>query len=378
VQPLSIWTYFLRNKRRAIPVLLMIALAVVGVSVISVVADSQIENAEISWVRPMRDYAMIAAAQDVINAAIIQNVQSHPNVERVLPYQSANIRVPTLLGSQGYPLMGLHDGDLDWFMERTNLQIVEGRLPNDGATEIIIHETIMRARNLEIGDLVGREVDEREWFRGRWEIVGVFSGPIHTALVPYDVMRQTSPLRDVPGEVSLLVFPEPGQMPAVDAHVRGLPRDEVLIFTYTTESQSLEEEVASVRVVVWIINIVTISVLSLAMGLLNTIYFMQRMNEYGTLAAIGYRIRYLIQRTFREAMSLTLAAWLLGLGLSWLLALMLRATIFEPRGLTLSTLTMQSVYYTIPIPVLIAVFSLATVIRQLTRLDPVVIVERRD
>jgi ABC-type lipoprotein release transport system permease subunit len=378
LRPLSIWTYFVRNKRRAIPVLLMIALAVVGVSVISVVAESQIENAEISWVRPLRNYATVTAAQDVINPAIIQEIENHPDVERVLPYQSGNIRVPSLLGSQGHPLIGLHNGEMTWFMERTNLSLTDGRLPAPGANEIMLHETIMRARNLEIGDLVGREVDEREWFRGRWEIVGVFSGPIPGALLPYDVMRETSPLRDVPGEVSLLVFPQPGRMETVDAYIRGLPRHEVLFFTYTTERQALDEEIASVQIVVWIINIVTISVLSLAMGLLNTIYFMQRMSEYGTLAAIGYRIRFLVRRTFGEAMSLTIVAWLLGLALAWTLALTLRTTVFEPRGLTLSLLTMQSIYYTIPIPVLIAVFSLGTVIRQLTRLDPVTIVERRD
>jgi ABC-type antimicrobial peptide transport system permease subunit len=174
-----------------------------------------------------------------------------------------------------------------------------------------------------------------------------------------------------------MVFPKPGQMAGLDEYIRTIPRNEFSHTTYVSENEILNTEYDSAKLVIWVIDIVTVSVLSLAAGLLNTIYFMQRMHEYGTLAAIGYSVAFLIRRTLSEAMSLTVVAWLLGLVGAEVLTILLRALLFSPRGYSLASLDLQAVYFTLPIPILIAAFSLVTVFRQFRRLDPVTIVEGR-
>lgn len=378
LRPLSNLTYFLRNKRKSLPILLIITLSVIGVCVISIVANSQLLNAQISMVHPYQHYARVFAPRGVLEPSLVQEIEAQDSVQQVIAYEPGYVRVPSLLGSSNVPVLGLSADDTAWFIDHADLRLVSGRLPTDGEHEIVLHLASMRSRDLSIGDVIGHEVDEQEFLAGRWTIVGVVDGPVQIALVPRAVLRAYSPLRDVPGEANYLVFAEPGRMEQVDAYLQTLPRDVARSTTFSTQEAWLNQEFDSAKLVIWLIDIITIGVLALATGLLNTIHFMQRMREYGTLAAIGYKIRYLVHRTLSEAMALTVAAWLLGLALAQGLAWLLRETLFTPRGIALASLDLQAIYFTLPIPILIAIFSLATVIRQLGRLDPVTIVERRD
>ncbi len=63
------------------------------------------------------------------------------------------------------------------------------------------------------------------------------------------------------------------------------------------------------------------------------IYFLRRMNEFGLLLAVGYTRRFLIWRTVRESMILTVVAWLAGIGLPELIYPALNALVFDPRAL---------------------------------------------
>ena len=120
-------------------------------------------------------------------------------------------------------------------------------------------------------------------------------------------------------------------------------------------------------------------VVALALGLLNVIFFMQRANEFGLLAALGYTKRYLSLRTFLEAVVTVVAGWALGILLSQGIYTVLNAALFDPRGLApLTIMTPRVFLFTTPVPVTVVVFSVAVVLWQLWRMDPVAIIERRD
>lgn len=378
MQPLNNWTYFTRNLRRVIPSLLIVVLAVVGISVISVVSTSQYASTAAAWLDPFEYFAIVQTTEGIMDPQIVADLEARPDIHRVVPYQWQQTWASSLMGRVNANVLGLSQPELEWFMQTNNLQLMQGRLPDPGKREVIMPERMMRGRDLTLGDEIGVEVDEREFFRGRWTIVGMFDGPIEVALAPEDSMRALTPLKDIPGEASYLVFPKEGQMASVDAYLRDLPKSKVNVFTYESMSRIFQIEFDSAKLVIWTIDIVTITVLAIATGLLNTIYFLQRMSEYGVLAATGYRRRFLVRRALSEAMTLTAVAWVLGLALAQGLTMLANMLIFNPRGYGLESLNAQSVYYTLPIPILIAIFSFYTVIRSLRRLDPVAIVERRD
>ncbi len=130
--------------------------------------------------------------------------------------------------------------------------------------------------------------------------------------------------------------------------------------------------------IVWAINSIVVVVLSLLVGLLNMIYFLDRMNEFGLLLGIGYPRTFVIRRALVESLSLTVVAWVFGILFSQGVYVLLNQFIFEPRGTTLSVLNWRALQFTIPVPIIVGLFAASTVIWQLRNLDPVSIIERRD
>ncbi|HUZ03398.1 MAG TPA: ABC transporter permease [Thermomicrobiaceae bacterium] len=382
MRPLSLPLYFLRNLRRVLPVLAIITLAVIGVSLIAVVGNSQFSSYDTAWGTPFKNFAFIRATSKPVDPALLQAIRDQSDVERVEPATMTLIRFPSLLGSISTPMFAIDPSNFDWFMQQSHLTLVEGRLPAPGKAEVVVHQDIMRARKLAVGDVIGTVVDDREYLPGKWTIVGVVNGPGAIGFLPLSVFQAQTLPNVQPGQTvpatDFLVVPKAGQMPSLDAYIRGLPRTAFSHDTYTSQNTILQTEYNSAKLVIWIIDVVSVVVLSLATGLLNSIYFTQRMHEYGTLAAIGYTIRFLIRRTLGEAMTMTITGWILGLGAAELFIIGIRAVLFTPRGYGLSPLDAQAVVYTLPIPVLVAAFSLFTVFRQFGRLDPVTIVEGRD
>jgi ABC-type antimicrobial peptide transport system permease subunit len=103
------------------------------------------------------------------------------------------------------------------------------------------------------------------------------------------------------------------------------------------------------------------------------------MNEFGLLAAIGYGRWGLIYRVLRESFGITLAAWILGVGLGIGVLWWFNQAFMLPHGLVMNVLDPTVlVLHTIPIPLMAFAFGMVTVGWQLLRLDPISIIERRD
>ena len=130
--------------------------------------------------------------------------------------------------------------------------------------------------------------------------------------------------------------------------------------------------------IVWSINSVVVIVLSLLAGLLNVIYFLDRMNEFGLLLGIGYPRAFVIRRALVESLVLTVLAWAFGIVFSQVMYALLNQLVFEPRGITLSVLNWHAIQFTLPIPIMVGLFAAGTVIWQLRGFDPISIIERRD
>lgn len=375
LRPLSPVLYFWRNKTRALPVLGIIALSVLGVLLVGILADSMISDFRQNYVGPSAIYARVFARKDTLSPNIGAALRHNPDVERVIPGLRASVRVQELNGSGSDPVMAVAPGDLAYFMGKVSLQVTEGRLPAGSHREIALHDVVLKNKGLKVGDEVGRDLDLNESLPAKWTIVGRLDGPFAMSVVPLAALRE---IQGVTGDTTLFVFPKAGRMPMLNDYLSQLDSDKVATETISTTTRRFEDETKNVNIMLWSINGVTMIVLSLAVGLLNNIYFMQRIGEFGILSAIGYPISFLIRRTLMEATLLSVVGWLLGLGLAALGGEIIRGILFTPKGMALAHLSMRTIVFTIPIPILTGGFSLFTVIRRLRAFDAVTIVERRD
>lgn len=376
--PLSSLRYFLRNPKKTLPVLAVIVLAVFAVSLTAVLTGSMITSARDGWLKPYERYSMVSAVQGLLDAWVVRLLERNPNVGRLVPVLNAYVRITGIFGSDQRLVLGLRESDLAWFLRRTDLTLARGRLPSKGRPEIALHADIMKSKGVRVGDEIGRQVDEDEVLPGRVRVVGVLTGPYPLAVTTYEYMASRAGALPPAGERAYLVFPRPGHQSDLEWDLAGLPRDAVTVTTYAMTRERFEREIVNMDIMIWLLNFVTVFTLSISVGLLNVIFFMQRMAEFGILAAIGYRRSFLLRRTFAEVLLVAAAGWVCGLALSHLVFVGISRFIYEPRGIYLTGIDRRAIAFTLPIPLMIALFSLFIVFWQLWRLDPVSIVERRD
>lgn len=362
-----------------LPLLLVIVLAVFAVSLTAVLTGSMIESNKMTWVKPYERYALVSSPLGMLDPAVLARLRGSKHVRRLMPVVNTSIQVFGIFGSEARLVLGLKEDDIPWFLRAADLRLVQGSLPVPGGNELALHEDIVKSKGLSLGDAVGREVDDYEFLLGKYTLVGILRGSYPIGIASYERLRGLagSPQRSE-GERALLVFPRRGQEADLERELASLPRRSVTVATYSTEKDRFDREVANMDIMIWILNLITVIALSLSVGLLNIIFFMHRMGEYGILAAIGYRRTELVVRTLKEMLIVTAAGWLAGLALSQATFWMISRIIYAPRGIYLTGIDLRTLSYTIPIPVMIGLFSLLSVFWRLWRLDPISIVDRRE
>ncbi len=376
--PLSAWKYVSRNKLKVLPVFCVIAVAVFAVAVTAVLTGSMIAASRKVWLQPYERYSLVVGLQGLLPPEVVARLQRNRHAAALLPVATSSIRVPGIFGSEPRPILALREQDMRVFLARVGLRLAEGRLPGPGEAAVALHRDIMRGKGLRLGAAVGKDVDENDTLIGRYRVVGVLEGRYPFGVASYERIVGANALKPGSAARAYVVFPRPGQERLLWRELRGLDRGSVTVFTYDKEARRFVREIANLDLMVWILNLITVTALSLAVGLLNLIFVRERMGEYGILAAMGYRRSFLLRRTFLEVVAVTVAAWGAGLAISrGMLALIARLA-YEPKGIYLTGIDQRVVAYTVPVPVLTLAFSLLMVFWVLWRLDPVSIVERRD
>ena len=370
--------YLRRNAGRAFAVLLVIVLAVAEVSTVVLLTGSLLSDLRLSLVAPLHDFTEVVAAGAEVPPTITRRIAALPQTRLLLPMLPEEMRANTLLGPATRNVFAVPTPFMPWFLRQIGEHVVAGHLPAAGKNEVALPVQVMRNRHLRLGDWIGQDVDPSGWLPGEFRIVGTLDGYLQAGVVPYDAMVAFTALRDVPGVGAYAVFARPGTLPALNAQLDALPLSQVRVYTAAAESAVLKGEVRLLNWLIWTIDLVTVGVLALATGLLNNVYYAQRMEEYGILAAIGYSHGLLARRALLEVAVLTAMSWTAGLGLTRFLAWALERWVFGPQGVALPPLAVRDVLFTVPVPLLIGAFTLATVLGRLRRLDPVAIVERRD
>ena len=383
---LSIWTYYLNNKRKVIPVTGIFVLAILVISSTGTLTGSlyQDQEREIAF---YDSYAIVFSNQGSgLSDEMIEQIKDHPAVAMAVAMERRTTPRRSLFGNEGTPIYYISEVDQIPFSGRLGWDLAEGRLPEAGTNEIAMTKNFLRNRGLGVGDRFGEAVDEHDWLAGEWVVVGAFvdTGTIG-GIGSLDYLRDRFLAQPgIPAELTdrphlLALAPEPGNEAALEAFLDSLPSEEVFVIHRSRARRNFENFTTNIDMIVWILNVGSIAVLSLALGLLNVIFFMQRANEFGLLAALGYTKQYLMRRTFLEAAVTVSAGWVVGILFSYGIYSALNALIFVPRGWeAFSVLTGRILMFTIPVPITVMLFGVAIVMWQLWRMDPVSIIERRD
>lgn len=372
---LSPWMYLRRNPGRSVPVLFVIVLSVVLVASIVTLARS-IDLTVLTMYGYQRSFAVITPRNALeVPDDLERRIEAEPLTGRVVPMIPAFTTMKTVFGRMPVVVFGLAPEARSAILNKCGLRLSAGRMPEEGRPELIASEEIARSRGIRIGQAVLGPDIEDSFSPVPMRLVGTLKGPVWLALTSREYVAANYPL----APRSLLVIArQPADQPALDHRLDKLvDKHRARPWVYAQTVRETHDALSSLYVILAIVVGIVVFAIAFLTGMLANIFFVQRLPEFATLSAIGYRRAHLIRRAFWEIVLLCVGGWILGMAATVGLLYTLRALVMAPRAMLLNPLDLSAYIYTMPLPFTIVAFSLTTIWLRLHRFDPVTIIERR-
>jgi hypothetical protein len=376
MDPLSPWTYGRRNVRKVLPALIILTFVVLLVFVILSTLGG-LRESMLVYTQEFDEWTLVFPKKDTrIPKAVLKEIAAHPAVDRMIDSRNCFVRVKTLIGPMPFNLRAGRRDEIEYLLSRTGARLREGRLPEPGTNEVAVHENIMKANGWPLGREFGVDVDEEDWMLGRFKVVGILEGPVPVGVCSFEFLN--NPLQYAFSAKLWereIVVAKPGRIAELNAFLRTLK--DVKVYDKARAVDDVTQGFDRIILVIRFISVLLIIVVSFVVGLINNIFFAQRVDEFAVLMAIGHPQRRVFRMVAGETAGLMAVSWTLGMGAGLAVFAAFRALVMEPRGIPLPLWQTGPILISLALPVVAQAFAVVTVLGRLRRLDPVTIIERR-
>ncbi len=306
-------------------------------------------------------------------------IENMPEVRAVYQAFIESSYIDTILAKANSFVVFLGEDDLNRLFQDNRYEIIEGRLPVDGAYEVIMHERILRNKGLQVGDFFGSDYDDGESVVGGYQIVGSFRGD---DVISFGTDNcQVDQYQDIGVDADTtkyagVVLPQ-GALEEMNQVLDHVDSESISFQTRSDIQRQYDEQIQGINLLMaFVILIVAVSI-SIAIGAVLSTVYQSRMDEYGILFAIGYRKRMIFASISKEILLLLLISWILGIGASVLALGGVNQAIFSKMGQSIALLNANSFLYTGLAIAAMFVITLLPIIRKFAKTDLITIIERR-
>lgn len=374
---LNPFLYVRRNPGKTLPIAFVIVLAVSLVaSIVTIVHSIDLTiftlygyNRYLTGVTPRNALS--------IEDAELDKLKRLPDMGHLYPSHSYQTLVKTIFGKMVLPIFGLDREGRDEIMQRCQVRLAKGRMPEDGRPEAVISDEVAKNLGLKVGDVLSRPEYTDSYAPLPVRLVGLIHGPVWLGLTSKALVDRESPYNFI-GYLAFARTNSPDDQARLAAAIeKTMNKNKGRVWTYAGLIREAQSALSNLYLIMHIVIGILVFAISFVSGLLFNIYFTQRMPEIAMLSAIGYARSRLILRTLSEIVLLCLFGWVVGGLFTFALLLGIREAFMTPRGLLLNPFDFQAFAFTLPLPLVITLFALCTIGLRLATLDTVSIIERR-
>lgn len=378
MKPLSSSLYNIRNKRKILSSINAVMVAVCFIHILYSFTQGILYMVDRNSSATYKKAAIVMQYGDKpIDKALIKVINENENVERVIPTPigyGIHFNLPG--NSDRAAALSLRPVDRDFLLKKYNIKLIAGRLPREGQNEIAISKAIAKNRELKLGGKVGDGINEFDNLPGVYTVVGILdSYSLLSILSANESIFPDYRNKNVILGRNFLVFPKPDRKAAMDRFLEQLPKDNVDVSTESIFLKHLEKNLGALRVID-IISILSILVMVITVGSSKYAQYINRKEELGVLNALGYSKLQILNRTFKEVVTINLIGYLLGIALGILLSYGLGKGIWEPKGGKGFLFTAKGFFVSSFVPLFTILFSIIPINNLISKLDPIRMIEK--
>ena len=382
MKPFCALKFFKENKKKGLLTIIVLILSVCAVSIITVLINSIHETCDDTMLRPFMELSLVTktTGQFYLDSSVADKLKSDSNIDRIISCDVDETSFYTTIGNTQIFGIFADKSDINFILNKEGDSVKQGRMPEDKTNEIAVHWRIMSNKKWKIGQIVGSDKDSNEGLSGSYKIVGVLDGPT-VAMVGTQSYRDKQYIKnglDITKTIAYAVIPKVSKLTAVNKTLEKISKNNAEIVDYTQIKKDLDKFLSSINsILIAIILIVTI-ILSISVGSLMYLIYLQRSDEFGILIAMGYRKNFIYHLIFKEVLSLDIISWVAGIIFSYLAVQLLNELVYVPQGNILNFLNLTVFEYSLAIPLMVAIFSALPILMKMRKQDPITIIERRD
>ncbi|MBI5499249.1 MAG: ABC transporter permease [Deltaproteobacteria bacterium] len=361
--PASAWTFVRRNPARVLPVACVLALATFLLAGLLPLVRSLKSNIDRNV--GIFDEGIFVTETNRLAFRVLEEKDflSVPGVVACHRMAYFPIEMELFIGTMEFAVAGLSPEGMRLAMERKQMVVGEGRLPQPGKPEVALSGDILVSRDLRLGDRLEGLT-----------IVGRLDGPARLGLFPFDAAD--SPEASFDHKLAFWNATAPGREAEVEAQLErrfGGPLGDVT--SPAGVRKQIDDATRNLDVLTAVIVIGAVLVIGLLVGLIQRIYFLQRTREFGILWACGMTRRRLLLRTCVESAILTAGSCALGFGLAMVGLWQFRVLYLDAHGLVVDLFDPGAVTAAVLLLAGALVASVGGAALRLYRFDPVVVID---
>lgn len=376
MKPLSAIKYIRNNAKKVVPICLSICLGVFLVYFLSMIVGEVVMTVKSSAYKPLESYSIIMPSDgNDIPQNIIDSLNDNEDIDVLLPavYDMYGLHKTMIISSLGSGVMFLKDMDIDMMMNKVELELIQGRKPQAGKYEIMIHSQLAKNKGLKIGDRIGSETDSNDSLEGNFTITGIIDGPCLMSFASYPT--STNIAENELYKYGMAIIPKQGKISEVNSFIEKLSSPKILRLTLDEVEPVMEERLNMSNSTIYLLEALVIIVLCISLGNINHINFYQRRREFGILSAMGYSKIKLYKKIWLEMTLISSAGYVLGMLLSLLVGWMLNEALWLPKGQYMPLWNLKNILVIVLLPVFVTIFSVLPAIKLFKRTDPILVIE---
>lgn len=361
MEPLGVISYVRNNHKRLIATIIIVFFSSfllyftfgLGSAIKSDLIDGMVE--------PYRNMTRFYPFNKEVSERALEKLESMNEVDKIIACRTDHTTVDTIVGMTGATIFIVNKHNVEPLLEKMNLKLISG-IYAEKANELMVNEKVLRGINKKVGDYVGEDVDKTSKIKGKYKIVGAFSGTSKD-FIACDKEDNRKGL--------LLVFGKPNEQKTINRYLESLSKEDASVESLEDRETGIGNTKPMLYAIGGIVSFILVIVLSVIMWNIIYINMMARKKEISLIRAIGYSNKFIKNRVFKENAISFLVATVLG-NIFGMVGLKIFYELYcYPKGFDIKIFSPVYLLAAFLVPLLVLIISIIPISRSIKKIEPI-------
>ncbi|MDT8717585.1 ABC transporter permease [Clostridium sp. 19966] len=362
MKPLATLNYVGNNKRKVLPSFICIAFSVFLVYLFSLLLSSCENDIRLCSVNMTeKGTAIMSNDKNAISEDMLKAIKGDSNTKSVIPIIAdiGSFQYKTIMGGMSLDIYNVFSEDVQSLLASLELKITDGKMPEKG--EILVPLKYAKQNKIKIGDIIENNPNIGAYLNKKYKVSGFIDGYTMVGIVS----DSGNVSREEAFKNNVLYGIKDKNNDSLSKFLKNKAGNKINVIDYKTIKKDIDQLILSVNSLEFILNIVIILVLSISLGNLNYIGFINRKNEFEILYAVGYKRGFLYRKTVRENFLNSLAAFISGIIFTAGVVEMINISVWIPSGRYVEMFNFQDMLTAFMVPLLVSFISSVAPIKEI-------------